>query len=377
MPAMPQRVFIIAGERSGDAHGATLARDLRAAAPAIEIRGLGGPLLRDATAGGTIDWVEEAGVLGVWEVLKKYPWFHRKMEETVAEIARWQPQVVVFIDYPGFNLRLAHRLQPMRPRTRLLYYISPQVWAWNRGRIPHMAEALDRMLCIFPFEKSLYEHSGLATDFIGHPLVDELAADLATPVARETNLLGWFPGSRRREIDQHFPVMLDAARLMLDSHPTLRFMASAASDKVAGPMRAMLDTAGLTDKISLEVGNSRLWMRRCTLGAVASGTATLEAAFLGLPYCLVYKVAAPTYWLGRLLVRVPFLGIVNILADKEIVPEFVQDALQPHALANWLTARLADPAARTTQQAELATVVASLGGTGAHQRAASAVLAML
>lgn len=377
MPAPPQRVFLVAGERSGDAHGATLARDLRAAAPGIEIRGLGGPLMSQATGGTTTDWVEEAGVLGLWEVLKKYPWFHRKMEETVAAIARWQPQIVVFIDYPGFNLRLANRLQPMRPRTRLLYYISPQVWAWNRARIPRMAEALDRMLCIFPFEKSLYEESGLATDFIGHPLVDELAPELAHPVAREADLIGWFPGSRRREIDQHFPVMLAAARAMLDSNPGLRFMASAASDKVAVPMRAMIDAAGLANWITLEIGNSRLWMQRCTLGAVASGTATLEAAFLGMPYCLVYKVAAPTYWLGRMLVRVPFLGIVNILADKEIVPEFVQDDLQPGPLAEWMTARFLAPAARAGQQAELARVVASLGGEGAHQCAARAVLSML
>jgi lipid-A-disaccharide synthase len=373
MTAKPPRVFLVSGERSGDAHGAALARDLLELLPGLEIRGLGGPLLAAATNGGVDDWVEEAGVLGLVEVLKKYGWFARRMEETVAEINRWQPDAVVFIDYPGFNLRLANRLQPLRPRIKLVYYISPQVWAWNRGRIPRMAALLDRMLCIFPFEKEMYEQSGLPTEFIGHPLVDELAPELAKPVERDPGLAGWFPGSRRREIDQHFPVMLGAIGKLAQSHPHLRHMASAASDRMAEPMRAMLESAGLADKVDLVTGNSRHWMRRCGIGAVASGTATLEAAFMGLPYCLVYKVARSTYLVGRMLVRVPYLGIANILAGKCIVPEFIQDDLTPEALAAWVGDRLAHPEEITRQQEELAAVVASLGGPGAHHRAARAV----
>ena len=375
--AEPQRVFIVAGERSGDAHGATLARDLLKLCPDVEVRGLGGPLMARESGGGIEDWVEEAGVLGVWEVLKKYGWFRRKMEETVTAVARWRPHLVVFIDYPGFNLRLAARLQPMRPATRLLYYISPQVWAWNRGRIPRMAEMLDRMLCIFPFEKELYEESGLATEFVGHPLVDELAPLLARPVAREENLAGLFPGSRMREIEQHFPVMLEAARMTAGRLPGTRFVASAASERVALPMREMVENAGLHELVAVEVGTSREWMRRCTAGAVASGTATLEAACLGLPYCLVYKVAWPTYVLGRLLVRVPFLGIVNILAGKEVVPEFLQDELRAESLAGWFTGMLGDQTARARQQSVLLDVAEMLGGPGAHERAARAVAGLL
>lgn len=373
MTAKPPRVFLVSGERSGDAHGAALARDLLDLVPGLQIRGLGGPLMAAATSGGVDDWVEEAGVLGLVEVLKKYGWFARRMEETVAEINRWQPDAVVFIDYPGFNLRLANRLQPLRARTKLVYYISPQVWAWNRGRIPRMAGLLDRMLCIFPFEKEMYEQSGLPTEFIGHPLVDELTPILAERVERDPGLAGWFPGSRRREIDQHFPVMLGAIGKLTESHPQLRHMASAASDRMAEPMQAMLAAAGLADRVELVIGNSRHWMRRCGLGAVASGTATLEAAFLGLPYCLVYKVARSTYLLGKMLVRVPYLGIANILAGKLIVPEFIQDALTPDALANWMGERLAHPEKNAHQQAELSAIVASLGGPGAHHRAAQAV----
>lgn len=375
MTAKPPRVFLVSGERSGDAHGAALARDLLALVPGLEIRGLGGPLMAAATAGGVDDWVEEAGVLGLVEVLKKYGWFARRMEETVAAINRWQPDAVVFIDYPGFNLRLAGRLQPLRPKVKLVYYISPQVWAWNRGRIPRMAALLDRMLCIFPFEKEMYEQSGLPTEFIGHPLVDELAPLLAESVDRDPLLAGWFPGSRRREIDQHFPVMLGAIGRLVQSHPHLRHMASAASDRMAEPMRAMLEAAGLADRVRLVTGNSRHWMRCCGLGAVASGTATLEAAFLGLPYCLVYRVARSTYLLGRMLVRVPYLGIANILANKPVVPEFIQDDLTPEALASWMSDRLAHPGDIARQQQDLAAVVAGLGGPGAHHRAAHAVAA--
>lgn len=373
MTAKPPRVFLVSGERSGDAHGAALARDLLALVPGLEIRGLGGPLMAAATDGGVDDWVEEAGVLGLVEVLKKYPWFAARMEAAVADINRWQPNAVVFIDYPGFNLRLAARLQPLRPRVKLVYYISPQVWAWNRGRIPRMAALLDRMLCIFPFEKELYEQSGLPTEFIGHPLVDELAPALADPVDRDPGLAGWFPGSRRREIDAHFPVMLGAIGQLTESHPDLRHMASAASPRMAEPMQKMIEAAGLTEKIELVTGHSRHWMRRCGIGAVASGTATLEAAFLGLPYCLVYKVARPTYLLGRLLVRVPYLGIANLLAGQTIVPEFIQDDLTPRALSQWMSDRLAHPDQNARQQSELSSVVAGLGGPGAHERAARAV----
>lgn len=376
MDTTPTRVFLVAGERSGDAHGAALMRGLAGLRPGIEFRGWGGPSMRAVSAGVT-DWVEEAGVLGLWEVVRKYGWFRQRMGMTVEAVRAWRPDAVVFIDFPGFNLRLAARLQPVRPATRLIYYISPQVWAWNRGRIPRMARMLDRMLCIFPFEKDLYEASGLATEFVGHPLVDELAPRLARSVPREDDLVGWFPGSRLREIEGHFPVMIEATQLLRRVAPALRFVASAASPKVAGPMRAMLDDAGLAGVVPVATGDSRDWMLRCGVGAVASGTATLEAALLGLPYALVYRVAWPTYVAGRMLIRVPYLGIVNLLAGCQLVPEFLQDDLEPGRLARWVHDLARDPGRRAAIQAGMARVVAGLGGPGGHQRAAAAVSAAL
>ena len=367
------RVFLVAGERSGDTHGAALIRDLSRMVEGVSFRGLGGPEMAAAPGSEVEDWVEEAGVLGLWEVLKKYGWFRRRMAETVAIVREWRPDVVVLIDYPGFNLRLARRLQSLRPATRVVQYISPQVWAWNRRRIPEMARLLDRMLCIFPFEKELYESSGLATDFVGHPLGDALAEFVGGgALAREEGLTGLFPGSRMREIEKHLDDMLAAVALAKDGEPDGRWMVSAASEKLAGPVRERVAAAGLKGVVAVEVGRSREWMARCGRGMVASGTATLEAAMLGMPHCLVYRVARPTYWLGRMLVRVPHLGIANILAGREVVPEFIQDKLTPEALADWLRT-MRDGEAREAQRAALDQAVAGLRQPGAHRRVAQAV----
>jgi len=377
MSARSSMIYLVAGERSGDTHGAALMRDLRALDPALEFAGLGGPqMTAEAGGSGIRDWVEEAGVLGLWEVLKKYGWFRARMAETVAEITKLRPAVVVLIDYPGFNLRLARRLQSLRPQTRIVQYISPQVWAWNRARIPRMARELDRMLCIFPFESELYSSSGLASEFVGHPLGDSLAADLANPPPREPDLVGLFPGSRMREIEKHLPDMLACVPLVAEHEPETRWIVSAASENLAAEITRQVASRGLETRVQTVTGGSRSWMQRCGRGIVASGTATLEAAMLGLPHCLVYRVAAPTYWVGKMLVRVPHLGIVNILAKREIVREFVQHRLTPQNLANWLREN-APPEARQTLQQTLLTVTAPLRQPGAHDRAAQAVHSLI
>lgn len=373
MSAKPPTIYLVAGERSGDAHGAALLRELRDLEPTIEFSGLGGPLMRAESGGESIrDWVEDAGVLGLWEVLKKYGWFRKRMEETVAEITALRPALVVLIDYPGFNLRLASRLQHLRPQTRVVQYISPQVWAWNRARIPRMATLLDLILCIFPFEAELYSASGLAAEFVGHPLGDSLETALAAPPDREPDLVGLFPGSRMREIEKHLPAMLECVPLVAKDEPETRWIVSAASEKLATEITVQIAARGLQNGVQVVTGGSRAWMQRCGRGIVASGTATLEAAMLGLPHCLIYRVARPTYWIGRLLVRVPHLGIVNILAKRGIVREFVQNQLTPENLAAWLRDTAPEPARKRLQQ-EMAAVTATLRQPGAHARTAQAV----
>ena len=367
---MSETVYMVAGEVSGDVHGAGLVRALQAQRPGVEVRGWGGPALAAASAGGVRDWVDEAAVVGVWEVLRKYRWFRQRFDATVAAVREWRPQVLLLVDYPGFNLRLAAAVRAAAPATRIIYYISPQVWAWHKGRLPKMAELLDGMLCILPFEAPIFAAAGLATRFVGHPLVDELAEEHGV-AAREPSLVGLFPGSREREVGRLFPMMLETARQMAAARDGLRFEAPAVSGKLAAVMRDMAAACG--GLVTVTEGGSHSLMRRAACGVIASGTATLEAACLGLPYCLVYKVAWPTYLLGRMLVKLPYIGLVNILAGAPVVEEFIQRAAEPGRVAAALERFLRDDVYRAAAVRRLAEAAALLGGPGAHARAAAAV----
>ncbi len=370
---MGKSLYLVSGEISGDVHGAEVMRALRERLGEVEFAGVGGPDM--AREGKVRDWVDEAAVVGLWEVLKKYGYFKREFERVRAEIRELRPDAVVLIDYPGFNLRLAKVLREDGMKTRIVYYISPQVWAWNRGRIPKMAKYLDLMICIFPFEKALYEESGLRTVFAGHPMVDRLNA-LRTGEARDPQLVGFFPGSRTREVAKLFPVMLETAKRMRRSRPELRFAVAAASEKMAALMRGMLGEgdAGLCQ---ITVGSAYALMQRAGCAAVASGTASLEAAFFGLPYVLVYRVSGMTYRAARLLMKVPFLGMVNILAGREVVREFLQDDCTAPQIADELLRLGNDPEAAAALGDELRELTAVLGGGGAHDRAAEAIVAEL
>ncbi len=335
----------------------------------IIFSGLGGTQMH-AIGGETMDnWIDDAAVVGLWEVLKKYGYFKKQFAQTLEAIDEFAPNVIVLIDYPGFNLRMAKALRERGYQGKIAYYISPQVWAWNRRRIPIMARLLDLMICIFPFEKSLYEDSGLRTVFAGNPLVDELSE--VAHLSREENLLGLFPGSREREVGKLFPLMLDTAKQLLKTFPNLEIATAAANETLAQTMEEMAKESDIA--LSLTVGNAHSLMQRATCGVVASGTATLEAAWFGLPYCLVYRVAWPTYAIGKALVKVDFLGIVNILARREVVKELLQHEANPSALAAELTRLLECSDTRRALQTELAEVVSRLGQPGSHERAALAI----
>lgn len=363
------KLYLIAGEASGDARGAELMRALHALDPLLEFSGAGGPEMKELAQGPFLDWADEA-VVGLWDVLKKYGYFKGQFDRMLSEILALQPEAVVLIDYPGFNLRLAKALHARAPQIKILYYISPQVWAWNRGRIKEMAGYLNLMLCIFPFEKPLYEQSGLRTEFVGHPLLDSLAAKRIN-APRDPELVGLFPGSRNKEVRKLFPVMIAAARELRQHHPGLRFEAAAASEKVAELMRGLLrDAAAEELGCTVAVRTSHSLMQRAGVGMVTSGTATLEAAYFGLPMVILYKVAWLTWVIGKRLVKVPFLGMPNLLAGREIAREFLQESAQPRPIAEELLRLLGDESARQKLQQELAAVITQLGETGAGKRAA-------
>lgn len=372
------RLYFLAGEASGDAHGAAVIAALRERLPGLAICGRGGPKMRALAPEEIEDWCDQSAVVGLWEVLKKYRYFRAQFQRVLEEIERLQPTVVVLIDYPGFNLRLAAALRQRALPLKVIYYISPQVWAWHRGRIPRMARLLDLMICIFPFEPPMYEQAGLNAVFAGHPLVDALAAENPDAPRRAPDLVGLFPGSRQREVRKNFPVMLAAAQRLQAMRPALRFAAAAVSEARAAELRALRDAAGWAEsECPIGVGNSRRLMQTAAAGMVASGTATVEAACLAMPLLIIYRVAWLTYGVARAVVRVPYLGMINLLAGREIAREFLQSRARPGAIADEILRLLENPAARERQLADLREVVAQLGGGGAGARAAGAIVSAL
>lgn len=367
-----KRIYVVAGEMSGDAHAAGLLRELVEMAGSLEIHGAGGPEMNDVSGGRTKDWVEDAAVMGVVEVLKRYGWFKERFAEMLDEIKGQKPDVLLLVDYPGFNLRFAEAVRRELPDTKQVYYISPQVWAWNKKRIPKMVDLLDEMLCLFPFEKPLFENAGLRTTHVGHPLVDELS-EKRIEGGREPDLIGLFPGSREREIAKLFPMMIESAASLRQWRGDLRFSVPAATPKLERTMRGMIAEAGAEEWIRLTRGGSHELMQRATCGVVASGTATLEAACFGMPYCLVYKMAWSTYLLGKLLVKIKYIGIVNILAGEKVVEEFIQaDAAAPEVTA-WVRDILTNDGKREALTSRLEEVSTMLGEPGTHRRAAERV----
>lgn len=367
---MSKHLYFVAGEASGDEHGAALMMGLRELETDVQFSGRGGEKMATVAAGSFTNWSEAAAVVGLWEVVKRYGYFRQQFRATLDDIAAAKPDAVVLVDYPGFNLRLARALRQRQPSLKIIYYISPQVWAWNRARIPRMAKSLDLMLCIFPFEAELYNQSGLRTIFVGHPMLQNLAAR-RTSIARNENLVGLFPGSRAREVRKIFPVLLAVAETMARSRPQLRFEVAAASETLAAEIREMI--AG-KENIALATGGTAELMQRACVGAVASGTATLEAAYFRLPFVLVYKVSWLTYFAARLVVKVKFLGMPNVLAGREIVREFIQHRAQPRAVADALLTLINDTEARQRVLAEFDAIIARLGTEDASETAARAIV---
>jgi lipid-A-disaccharide synthase len=381
-------LWFVSGEESGDARAVEVMQAIKAQHPSVIFGGAGGNAMQKLCEQQFDNWVQQAAVTGLWDVLKNYGYFRQKFHAMLAAIREKKPDAVVLVDYPGFNLRLARTLRDTGYQGKILYYISPQVWAWNRGRIPKMARFLDLMICVFPFEAPMYQASGLHTVFVGHPLLEALAAKRGG-IEREPNLLGLFPGSREREVKRNFPVMLETARLVAEKMPGIRFEASAASSSRAESMRKL--AAGFP--VEIREGNAHDLMQRATAGIVCSGTATLEAAFFGLSYCLIYKTAWLTFEIGKRLVDVNALGIVNILNNYRLNPpqnpalpakpaphlirEFIQNDATPEALAEESLRLLQSESSREDLRSQLTAITSLLKAEGASERSATSLLRSL
>ncbi len=382
-------IYFVAGEVSADNHGAALMRSLRELDGELKFVGRGGPQMQEVAGGsarrtaGRIrgggqfkNWISEAAVLGLWEVLRKYGYFQAQFQQTLKEIRESKPDAVLLIDYPGFNLRLARALRRQTPRQKIIYYISPQIWAWNRGRIRRMAHSIDLVLCIFPFEVDLYNQAGLRASFVGHPMIERLKGR-KIDAERDRNLIGLFPGSRSREVRKIFPVLLETAHELRKQNRNLHFEVAAASEQMAREMKPFVsgqDQSQDREAIQIKVDQTAAIMQRAWTGIVASGSATLEAAYFRLPFVLIYKVAWPTYLAARLVVNVQYLGMPNLLAGKEVVPEFIQHRAKPSAIVKAVQPLIENGSAREQMISEFDAIIPKLGDSGASERAARAII---
>lgn len=375
----PLQIDLIAGEASGDRHAAELLRALRGLYPEARFGGVGGRHLKAAGQHQLFDLSAHA-VVGLTDVLLNYRKFRRLFNQLAEDIESRRPEVVVFVDFPGFNLRLAERLRRTLPGTRLVYYISPQVWAWKAGRAKTMARVLDHLLVIFAFEKEWFaaRQPDLPVTWVGHPLLDRWSEESAPEPDDGVERIALLPGSRRKEIEAHLEVILEAARQMVLARPGLRFVLLAADAERRAQIERVLEAHGGGGlPVEIRMGYALTHLSRCRLAMVASGTATLECAVAGLPMLILYKVNPITFWVGRRLVKLPYIGMVNVLARRKIMPEFLQQNAEPGRLAAAGLALLDNPPAMEKMKRDLEEVCSGLGGPGANARAAAAIRAVL
>ncbi len=376
------KIYICAGEASGDLHGSALMKELQTLHPgAVEFRGFGGDAMK-ATGAELLYHTDQTGVCGITPVLKELPFLLRMIKHLKCDMLAWQPHLLLTIDYPGMNLRLAEFAHENKIPT--VHYICPQVWAWHRARIPKLARFLDRLICIFPFEPAHFNGTGLDVVFTGHPLVDRAReTEQETPPQfpwHEGHRIALLPGSRSGEITRILPRMLAAAaRLEKLLHDECSFI-------IPAPTAGMLELARTTAsrcaekprQVEFTAGRARALLLQADVAAVASGTATLEASLMRCPTVLVYCANALTALIARRLIKgVRFLGLANIIADQEVMPELLQEKFTPQALAEHLHALLADTQLRDRTLRKIEAVNAALGAGNAPQRAASSILDFL
>lgn len=368
--------MMIAGEASGDLHGAGVVRELKKADPSIDVFGVGGDQMK--REGMTVVYhVRELGFMGFMEVIKHLP-FIKVMEYTLSQIVKFKkPDVLVLIDYPGFNLRFARKVKHYG--MKIVYYISPQVWAWHASRVRTMKGLVDKMLVVFPFEVPLYEKEGVSVDFVGHPLLEVLDTEFDRKnfckrygIDASRKILALIPGSRRQEIERIFPVMLQAARKV----------AAEMNMEVAVAVAPTLDPKYFSalhnlDGVHLVQGATYDVMAHSAFAMVTSGTATLETACFGTPMMVVYKTSWLTYIIGRILVRVSSIGLVNIVAGRKIVPEFIQYRATPSALAHEAMEILRSEERLNAMRKDLQAIREKLGSRGASKRVADHILQMV
>ena len=379
-PRAPKSVMIIAGDASGDLHGSKLVQAMRKKDETLYFFGIGGHALRAAGVKILVD-TSTLSVIGVTEIFSNLPTFLNAMMLAKTLLKKFQPDLLILIDFPGFNLPVSGIAK--RYHVRVLYYISPQVWAWRQGRVKKMRKRIDHMAVILPFEAEFFRRHKVPVTFVGHPLLDvgHCWNDPTSPSfeteKNETLNIGLLPGSRDQEITRLLPVMLDAATILSKRAGDIRFFISVAATVERKTIEAIIQRHAAQLDCTLVSGSVDKVFKQCRLSVVAPGTVTLEAAICGMPMVIIYKVSPVTYWLGRVLVHVKHIGLVNLIAGKEMVPELIQGDASGDNIADTVLRLLDDAQNIGILIRNLSSIREKLGGPGASERTAEIALNML
>lgn len=372
-------ILIVAGEASGDHHGARVVESLLRMEPGVGVQAMGGELLRRAGAQIVVN-SSRLAVVGITEVLGRFGDLARAYRDLKALIRGGEIGLLMLIDFPDFNLRLARVAR--EAGVPVFYYVSPQVWAWRSGRTKVIARRVDRMAVIFPFEVPLYREAGLEAEFVGHPLMDTLEPEeIALPIPPEKGgwkgdpLVALLPGSRHREVFSLLPEMIRAAEIIAREKTGARFLLALAPTIDEEEVKKVLPPSEA--RIEVVKGETGLVLRAADLALVASGTATLETAIRGKPMVIAYRVSPLSYWVGRAMIRVKWIGLVNLVAGRSLVPELIQKEATGKKMAAEALRILEDEPYRKAMIQGLAEVSRKLGSPGASERVARMALEML
>ncbi len=372
-------VLIVAGEASADVHGSNLVRAMKRIDPAVSFLGIGGKHMEEAGVKILIS-ASDMAVVGLTEVFSKLHSIAKARRKLKYLLKNSRPDLFIPIDYPGFNIHLTGLAK--RYQVPVLYYISPQVWGWRMGRVKKIAKRVERMAVILPFEKGFYRERGVDVEYVGHPLMDcipqgldknDIIEKMGFKGARP--IIGLLPGSRIEEIKNHLPVMIKAAEIMSIRYPHLKCVLPLAPTISLDLVQSYLKRSSV--EVRITQGAIYETLTACDLALVASGTATVETAIMGIPMILVYRASAITAWVARRVAKVPYLGLVNLVAGERVIPEFYQNDVTPHRLSREATEILEGGQEREKMIEKLKMVRERLGSGGASERTAQIAMEMM
>ena len=369
---MGKRILIVAGEASSDLHAANLVKEIKALLPELEFFGLGGSKMEKQGVKLLVNIVDLA-VVGFLEVLKNIRKFKAIFNQLLQEVDKLNPQLAVLIDYPGFNLRLASELK--KRNIPIVYYISPQIWAWGRNRINIIKGLIRQMIVIFKFEEEFYKKEGIPVSFVGHPFLDTVRTESTLNLPPEKTTLALLPGSREIEVQRLLPLMLESAKIIWEKIPESQFLILRSSTV----KKELFDQILTKYKLPVFIFNDKTYqgLASSDFALIASGSATLESAILEKPFVIIYKISWFSWLCLRAIIRIPYIGLVNIVAGRKIIEEFIQYRTQPKRIANYIIKTLNNPQKITSIKNELSRVKLLLGEKGARKRAAGIIAGLL